>query len=197
MKKLGKEFEGFTVSEATLRTEDLLASFIQFINNLVEGKKIIGNEVDAEDVRSLLDEHQSILDGMHDTGEYNDDVDVFLNEDVYDFLNKIAPENCYFGAHEGDGACFGFWLIPDDFDGLCQDCGEEIDPGREHVCNDYPGDDDEEDVKFITLESVSISINCEDSEVFSIKEYQDHENPLEALFKGVQDFIDDLKKRAL
>ncbi len=32
-------------------------------------------------------------------------------------LNYIAPAGTYFGAHEGDGACFGFWQATDPFEG--------------------------------------------------------------------------------
>lgn len=50
-------------------------------------------------------------------------------EELFDILNDHAPPYCYFGAHEGDGACFGFW--PD------------IEACRESV--EYVGDGEPED----------------------------------------------------
>ena len=33
---------------------------------------------------------------------------------LFDILDSIAPEACYFGALEGDGSCYGFWPCEDD-----------------------------------------------------------------------------------
>ena len=33
---------------------------------------------------------------------------------LFDILDSIAPEGCYFGAIEGDGSCYGFWPCEDD-----------------------------------------------------------------------------------
>jgi hypothetical protein len=42
-------------------------------------------------------------------------MDEFIWENLFDAMNDIAPKDCYFGAHEGDGSDFGFWKICDDF----------------------------------------------------------------------------------
>ena len=34
----------------------------------------------------------------------------YLLEELTDLLNEHAPAFTYFGAHEGDGADFGFWI---------------------------------------------------------------------------------------
>ena len=36
-----------------------------------------------------------------------------INEDMWDAMQEIAPEGHYFGAHVGDGADYGFWLVGD------------------------------------------------------------------------------------
>lgn len=33
---------------------------------------------------------------------------------LFDILDSIAPDGCYFGAIEGDGSCYGFWPCEDD-----------------------------------------------------------------------------------
>lgn len=37
-----------------------------------------------------------------------------LRTDVWEAMEGIAPDGCYFGAHPGDGADFGFWESDDD-----------------------------------------------------------------------------------
>jgi hypothetical protein len=55
-----------------------------------------------------------LLDGQALDDDEWAEVSYYLNEVLFDALNDIAPEGCYFGSHEGDGACYGFWRHDED-----------------------------------------------------------------------------------
>ena len=46
--------------------------------------------------------------------EANEEDKQYIFDDIFDYLNEIAPDGLMFGASEGDGACYGFWKIEDD-----------------------------------------------------------------------------------
>jgi|GEM_PF-853599 len=104
MKQLSNKYVGIELSNATMREEDLIPSFLGFLNAIVEECEIQG-EVNAieEEVTQLERE-----DGDYKE-EYREQASWILNEDIWDLLQEIAPEFTYFGSHEGDGACYGFW----------------------------------------------------------------------------------------
>ncbi len=79
------------VSEGTLRTEDLLRAY--------RGKLA---ELDSENQYGKL-----IHEAKHADPE--DDDTMYVLEELADALQEFAPDYVYFGAVEGDGACFGFW----------------------------------------------------------------------------------------
>lgn len=86
--------KGMTVSEGTLRGQDLIPRFMEVL--YANGGKL-RNE--------LLPEIQE--DPGHpfwDSDEMGECV-----AELFEELNEIAPDGYYFGAHQGDGACFGFW----------------------------------------------------------------------------------------
>ena len=100
------------ISSGTMREEDLIPDFIRFLAN-AEHKKIT-SYIDEE----LLPETQAIIYcwlvgaevELH-TDDAQEELSWFLNEDLFDKLNEIAPEGCYFGSHPGDGAAYGFWQV--------------------------------------------------------------------------------------
>lgn len=98
-----------TVSQATMRCEDLIPVFVECLEALDtekiytdvinEGKNIIKNELWEDE-----------------------DTEIYLNEDLWDSLDNFAPPYCYFGSHFGDCSDFGFWpsfdCIEYDYKGL-------------------------------------------------------------------------------
>ena len=91
-----------SISSGTLRTEDLLSAFASELRYLANGHP--GN-------LTLADEADAVED-------FDSDEAVELVNDLIDILNEYAPPYCYFGAHEGDGADFGFWPLWDAIDEL-------------------------------------------------------------------------------
>ena len=107
MKPLSNTYVGMEVSNATMRSEDLIPKFMDFLEAVAERCDI------QEEVARLQDEVEKLeLEEEAGYGEYYKDQEQagwILNEDIWDLMDSIAPEFCYFGAHEGDGACYGFW----------------------------------------------------------------------------------------
>lgn len=101
--QLDSRYAGYTVSEGTLKTKDLINAFEGFILQNVNGKApvALGLRLDPRfPYREAPDEWFD-----------SEDASWYVNEELYDYLNSIAPEGCYFGTLEGDGACFGFWPL--------------------------------------------------------------------------------------
>ena len=85
--------EGDTLSEGTLKSDDLMRAFLLALADSPESQRRI---------REL----------WNDPPKGEEEEALFV-DDLSDILNDMAPDNLYFGASEGDGACFGFWSIDD------------------------------------------------------------------------------------
>ena len=85
------------VTEGTLRPETKLESISSIL-------KEASPEAYLQVLEAFVDETLR-LEG--------DEARVSLIERFDEALNCIAPAVTYFGAHEGDGACFGVWVATD------------------------------------------------------------------------------------
>jgi len=89
------------VSEGTLRPQDLIPAFFSTLKYLNE-----------EDYNDLLKEYPEFADIEEELTPIQIDLVGEVLDDLYCRLNENAPQGTCFGAHEGDGALFGFWEFP-------------------------------------------------------------------------------------
>jgi len=80
-----------SVSSGTLKQPDLIAAFAAALDDLEPGSALAA---EAQEYN---------LDSDPEEGEW-------LLEELFEKLDDIAPQYCYFGAHPDDGADFGFWV---------------------------------------------------------------------------------------
>ena len=94
--------EPFVVSEGTLKDEDLFEAFVSVLEDL--------NDPDALNFRQIWEEAAKVDNPIlvQETRGW------ILWENLFDTLNEHCGEGIEFGAHPGDGACFGFWQVEED-----------------------------------------------------------------------------------
>jgi hypothetical protein len=90
---LDNHWTGVTVSAGTMRPEDLIPIFMEILYNADESLVADLEEHFDTSTEADYDERHELLDTL------------------FDRLNDVAPEGTVFGAHDGDGACYGFWPI--------------------------------------------------------------------------------------
>jgi len=104
------EYGCVTVSEATLRSQDLLPKFLDAL-------RVLSPEAHQQLTMPAAG-HPAVpahaLEDESDPWWGSEECAWLLNEELFDALNEHAPEGFCFGSHEGDGACFGFWPVEED-----------------------------------------------------------------------------------
>ena len=99
--QLGDNWRNCTVSHGTLQEHDIVSA----IEDLIQTEKLYGHVIDSE-LQDLISQWYK-----EPSEEHRSDI---LNESIFNRLNEIAPDRCYFGAHPGDGSDLGFWEFDDD-----------------------------------------------------------------------------------
>jgi len=94
-----------TIIHGTLRNEDLLDAFTSTLEDCITRNPEL--PLKQREIATAL---------VWDAREADPDSETAseLINDLIDALQEFAPPGHSFGAHEGDGADFGFWPVPDD-----------------------------------------------------------------------------------
>src|SRR5262249_500304 len=99
--RLDLSWAGVSVSTGTLREQDLIPAF----------ESVLATAGVPYERPGRL---SKVMGGCQLTPGQREEVSCYLNEDLFDLPNAIAPEGTYVGAHAGDGADFGFWRASDE-----------------------------------------------------------------------------------
>jgi hypothetical protein len=81
-----------SISSGTMRPEDLLEAF-------------------ADELEWLRPRgHSRLILEARNVDTMGNEEKLLVLSDLFDALDECSPPYCYFGASEGDGACYGFWF---------------------------------------------------------------------------------------
>lgn len=96
------------VSHGTMRTQDLLPCFLWTLKQYApqEHSKFTSRWMDCQ--ASYL-----LAIGKDDDEFWQGERAQEMLEELFDELDEISPEGCYFGAHPGDGSSYGWWEAQD------------------------------------------------------------------------------------
>ena len=94
---------GWVVSEGTLRSRDLLPAFLRALEAVDRDAYW---QVAHNSGHSYIPAHALEDDGAEFWGS---EECAWILSDITDAIDRACPDGLVFGAHEDDGACFGFW----------------------------------------------------------------------------------------
>ena len=95
------------IIHGTLRPQDLLRAFAIELERLSNG----AIPPIVTEARGFAELHDLYDDGEADANDIAGADEVIKN--LIEYLDELAPEGHFFGAHPGDGSDFGFWPIND------------------------------------------------------------------------------------
>ena len=99
-----------SISTGTLRPQDLVPAFYNALHWL-----------DEKGAKGIVDGVPSEAWSDDDHGFWTEESCGWIIEELTEALQEFAPPYSYFGAHEGDGADFGFWPAIDAMEDAVRD----------------------------------------------------------------------------
>lgn len=101
----------------TVRAEDLIPAFASLLEWHTRTQRGDSQSALLTTARNWIDETEADRD---------DEAGSEIVEELIEALGEYAAPFCYFGAHRGDGADFGFWFDHEYFDEACRngDCAK-------------------------------------------------------------------------
>jgi len=103
-----------SVSTGTLRTEDLLPAFADELSVMEMSETGVKLLREVEDFLGAPNDSFLLFPSFGTLPDWESEKAGFLMDELFDALNEYAPPHMQFGAHDGDGADFGWW--PTDFE---------------------------------------------------------------------------------
>jgi hypothetical protein len=103
-----------SISSGTMRTEDLLSSFADELENCF---RLNLCDLDKEPLH-YRERLQRLMWDAREVTNFDSEKTSDIVDELFEALNAFAPPYCYFGAHPGDGADYGFWPDMDAIDEL-------------------------------------------------------------------------------
>lgn len=104
LQELQDKVKGWSVSESTMRPEDLIPEFWSLLYRFAMADVNV----------SILDTLGEIQESMKESAYYESDDSTFDLDYLFDTLNQYAPDGYYFRSHPGNGSDYGFWECEED-----------------------------------------------------------------------------------
>ena len=105
---LGKEWRNVSLSHGTMRDQDLVKSFMDFM------RENLPNEYAA--IVAESENVKLVSDSLNEPEDDSEQAGFFINEVLFETIDRYAPLGHSFNSHPGDGSDYGFWQADDDYD---------------------------------------------------------------------------------
>lgn len=100
-----------TVSHATLRPEDLIPTYISFLQRFMPADAKRRGNLEEIEKRVTLAESGEDVEAYYRSEDCGHDL-----EELTEMMEELAPAFVYFGVSPGDSSDFGFWVDHEEID---------------------------------------------------------------------------------